>query len=347
MRRILVTGSAGFIGSHLVERLASRGDRVVGIDCFDPYYSVARKRRTAAALLDRLGVETIELDLRDRDALLAFLRTTRFDAVVHLAALPGVRPAVTHPERYIESNFIATQNLLDGLRAGCSDHLVFASTSSIYGDAASVPFRERDAADRPLQPYAAAKRAVEVLAHAYHHLYGLHFTSLRLFTVYGPRNRPDMMAYRLAESIHSGRAVEVFDGGRDIHRDWTFVGDVAGAFVRAVDRPFPYEIINVGRGAPVELRAFIAALESAAGGSAAIRSVPMPPCDMRCTHACVDKARRLLGHESTVGLADGAAALWSWFARHASETSSPTSRAGRRPASFPARAGASVARRAG
>ncbi|MCA9284766.1 MAG: NAD-dependent epimerase/dehydratase family protein [Phycisphaerales bacterium] len=317
--QILVTGSAGFVGSTVAERLAARGDRVLGLDCFDPYYSVAWKRRTAAAQRAQFGIETLETDVRDRDALRRLFESRRFDAVVHLAALAGIRASVARPERYVEVDLNGTQNVLDAARAGGCDHVVFASTSSVYGDAARAPFVEDDASDRPLQPYAAAKRGAEILGYAYHRLYGLRFTALRLFSVYGPRNRPDMMAYRIAESIERGTEIEVFDGGQGLWRDWTFVDDVADGFVRAVDVPLGYEIINLGRGEPIELRAFIEGLETVAGGRARVRSVPKPACDMQHTHADITKARVLLGYQPRTGIREGSAALWRWYRDHTLE----------------------------
>lgn len=297
-----------------MERLAQRGHHVVGLDSLNPALPTAEPKHTVVTRASiELGVHTHVEDIRDRAALERLFAQNRFDTVVHLAALAGIRDAVLNPRLYVEVDLNGTQNVLDAALAGGCGHVVFASTSSVYGDSAAVPFREDDAADRPRQPYAAAKRAAEILAHAYHHLHGLHVTVLRLFTVYGPRNRPDMMAFRLARSVMHGDVVELFNGGVGVQRDWTFVDDIVDGFVRAVERPLGYEIINLGRGEPVELRSFVSCLESVSGRQACVQPTAIPPADMRTTHADISKARLLLGYEPGVGLREGVERLWNWY----------------------------------
>ena len=219
--KVLVTGAAGFIGSHLAERLARRGDTVVGVDNFNDYYDPARKRRNAEAVR-RAGATVIETDIRDRARMFALFEEHRFDAVAHIAAMAGVRNSVANPALYMDVNLGGTQVLMDASREFGVQNFVFASTSSIYGDTPNVPFQETDPCLQPPQPYAAAKRAAELLGFTYHKLYDLNFTATRFFTVYGPRGRPDMMPGLLAESLFYGKTIPLYEG--DMRRDWTFVG---------------------------------------------------------------------------------------------------------------------------
>ncbi len=250
---ILVTGAAGFIGSHLAERLLRRGDEVIGLDNFNDYYDPARKRANERRLCAYPNFRMVEADVRDREALMRLFAAERIDAVAHLAAMAGVRDAIKLPDLYVNVDLNGTQNVLDAARAaGGVGNFVMASTSSVYGNTDRIPFVETDPCDRPLQPYAAAKRAAEILGYTYHYLFGQNFTVLRFFTVYGPNGRPDMMAYLLADSISKGREIPLYDGG-EMYRDWTFVDDTVSGIVAALDRPLGYEIINLGRGEPVLL----------------------------------------------------------------------------------------------
>lgn len=313
---ILVTGAAGFIGSHVAERLLERGDRVVCLDVFDPYYDPAQKRRNVATLRARFPSESqfelAEIDLRDRGAVRALVERHKPRAVVHLAALAGVRASIGQALLYHDVNVAGTIHLLDAARDHAVESFVFASTSSVYGDTQRIPFVEDDCCDRPLAPYPASKRSCELLGHSYHRLHGLNFTALRFFTVYGPRNRPDMMAYMLLESIVTGRAVPLFDAGR-MRRDWTYVGDIAQGVVAAADKPLGYEILNIGRGEPVLLSDFVKKLESLAGGSAVLRHEPAPLADVSETYADVSRIRRLLGYAPSTSVDEGVERLWAWF----------------------------------
>lgn len=310
--RILVTGAAGFIGSHLAEKLLARGDMVVGLDSFDDYYDPARKRANAKCLGQHAGFTLKEMDIRDRPAILDLCARQSFDAIAHLAAMAGVRHAVAHPEVYAAVNVGGTLNLLDGARLNRVGNFVFASTSSVYGRTESIPFVESDDCNKPLQPYAATKKAAEVLGYSYHYLFDLNFTVLRFFTVYGPNGRPDMMAYKVLDSCFSGNQVPLYEGGQ-MHRDWTYVGDTVDGIVAALDRPMGYEVINLGRGEPVLLADFVALIEGLAGRKANLRSEPMPLADVRYTFASIDKARRLLDYDPKVSVQDGVYRFWEWY----------------------------------
>lgn len=319
--RTLVTGAAGFIGSHLAATLAARGDSVTGLDDFNAYYDPAKKRHNAARLA-AAGIDTVEADIRDRTAMLALFEEGRFEAVAHIAAMAGVRNSVAHPNLYIDVNLNGTQNLLDAARTvGGVENFVMASTSSIYGDTTTIPFVETDACVRPPQPYAAAKRAAELLGFTYHALYGLNFTATRFFTVYGPYGRPDMMPYLLAESISKGVEIPLYEG--DMRRDWTYVDDIVAGVVAAVDRPLGFEIVNLGRGQPEPLTDFIRELEGVAGRRANLRPTPRLDADMLITYADISKARRLLGFEPTVSMADGVRRFWAWYSQRDAVLAAP------------------------
>ncbi len=311
--KVLVTGAAGFIGSHLAKKFAARGDEVIGIDNFnDIVYDSERKRVRAAQLAELPNFTMVEEDIRNRTALFALFEAEKFDAVAHLAALAGVRNAVKYPDLYVEVDLNATQHLMDAARATGVKNFVFASTSSVYGNTTVIPFVETDNCDRPLQPYAAAKRAAEMLGHSYHHLFGLNFTVLRFFTVYGPSGRPDMMAYLLAESITKGTQVPLYEGGQ-MYRDWTYVDDITDGVVAAVDRPLGYEIINIGRGEPTLLRDFVDMIEQLAGKKANLISKPKPAADFVRNQADITKARQLLDYDPKVSVAEGVKNFWEWY----------------------------------
>lgn len=308
--KVLVTGAAGFIGSHLAERLGEREDTVVGVDNFNDYYDPARKRRNAQAVRER-GVTLIEADIRDRARMLELFEAHRFDAVAHIAAMAGVRNSVANPALYMDVNLVGTQTLMDVARAFSVQNFVFASTSSIYGDTPNIPFQETDACVEPPQPYAAAKRAAELLGFSYHKLYGLNFTATRFFTVYGPRGRPDMMPGLLAQSLYYGRRIPLYEG--DMRRDWTFVDDIVAGVVLALDTPLGYEILNLGRGAPEPLAEFIRVMEAVAGKRAKLEPQPKLAADVYVTYADIGKARRLLGFEPRVSIREGAERFWRWY----------------------------------
>jgi UDP-glucuronate 4-epimerase len=314
-RRILVTGAAGFIGSHTAEALLRRGDSVVALDNLNDYYDPERKRRNLeevrAASRSPEQFTFVEGDIRDR-ALVQRLVASGFDSIIHLAAMAGVRISVENPWLYYDVNLTGTLNLLDAARESGKPNFVFAGTSSAYGGTKVVPFVESDASDRPLAPYPASKRSAELLGFSYHHLHGIDFTSVRFFTVYGPRGRPDMMAYKVFDTMRVGNEIPLYNGGQ-MHRDWTFVTDIVQGVVAASDRRLGYEIINLGRGEPVLLADFVRSLEALAGRKARLVSAPMMDADVAYTYADISKARRLLDYQPKVSVQDGVRQLYEWY----------------------------------
>lgn len=314
---VLVTGAAGFIGSHVVDALVARGDAVVGLDNLNDYYDPARKRSNVDEC-EALAAEApgtyrfVEGDIRDRDLLARLWQEHGIERVAHLAAMAGVRASVDDPHLYVDVNLTGTLNLLEQSRASGLVNFVFASTSSVYANTKVIPFIETDTCDRPLAPYPATKRAAELMGHTYHHLHGLDFTAVRLFTVYGPRGRPDMMAHKLLDNMFFGREVPLYNQGQ-MHRDWTYVGDTAAGIVAALDRPLGFEIINLGCAEPVLLSEFITKVEQAAGRTTDLVPAPMQSADVAYTYADITKARTMLGYEPRVHLDEGIAALWSWY----------------------------------
>lgn len=313
--KVLVTGAAGFIGSHLAEKLAKRGDDVVGLDNFNDYYDPARKRDNEKRLMAYPNFRMIEADIRQRSRILALFEQEKFDAVAHLAAMAGVRNAVKHPDLYVEVDYNGTQHLMDAARFSGVGNFVFASTSSVYGATDQIPFVEDDPCDRPLQPYAAAKRAAEILGYTYHYLYDLNFSAVRFFTVYGPNGRPDMMAYLVADSISKGIEIPLYQGG-EMYRDWTFVEDTVNGVVAAIDRPLGFEIINLGRGNPTLLKEFVSMIETLAGRKANYVEMPKPAADVVSTYADISKARKLLGYSPKVTVSEGVEIFWNWYVQY-------------------------------
>ena len=308
---ILVTGAAGFIGSHTAQMLLERGDTVVGLDNFNDYYDPAKKRANAKRLSQYDTFKMVEGDIRGREGVFDLFRAENFDVVANIAAMAGVRNSVENPALYMEVNLNGTQHLMDAALETGVKNFVFASTSSIYGSTETVPFVETDPCLKPPQPYAAAKRAAELLGYTYHTLYNLNFTATRFFTVYGPNGRPDMMPYLLAESIYKGKQIPLYEG--DMRRDWTFVEDIAKGLVAAIDTPLGYEIINLGRGEPLPLADFINTMERVAGKKATLNPQPKLPADVYVTYADTTKARELLGFNPTVSVQEGVERFWEWY----------------------------------
>lgn len=312
--RILVTGAAGFIGSHVTEALLARGDRVAGLDNLDPYYDPARKRANVRMLAANPAFTFHELDIRDEDGLIEICTEGRFDAVVHLAALAGVRYSVERAPLYVDVNIRGTVNVLEGLRRAGTPHVVCASTSSVYGRSAAVPFRENEATAAPLAPYPASKIAAELMGHAYHNMFGLSFTALRFFSVYGPRGRPDMMPYHIVECLVHDREFSLYNAG-EMYRDWTYIDDIVTGVVAALDRPMGYQIINLGRGEPVRMVEFVTLVEALVGRQARMATPAAPPSEPPITYAEISKARELLGYEPTIPVSEGLRRLWVWYQR--------------------------------
>ena len=326
MTRVLVTGAAGFIGSHLVEALAARGDEVVGIDNFDPFYDRAIKEQNLAAARANAGFRMVEGDLRDRADVIAVFGEGEFDAVVHLAAKAGVRPSLADPAGYYETNLIGTSNLLEAMRdAGCT-RLVFASSSSVYGNNRKVPFHEDDRVDAPISPYAATKKAGEELCHVYHAVHGFSILALRFFTAYGPRQRPEMAIHAFTRRLFAGEPIPVFGDG-SMERDFTYIDDVVDGVVSAMEHVVgteTFDILNLGESEPIRLSRLVAALERATGREAVIDRRPVPPGDVDRTFADVSRARRLLGYEPGVGIDEGLRRFVEWYRRAMLEQSHRT-----------------------
>lgn len=316
-KSVLVTGAAGFIGSHTSEAFLKRGDHVVGLDNLNDYYSPARKRLNVAevtATAQKVGAtfEFVEGDIRDRALVDRLFSQYSFESVAHLAAMAGVRISVEDPWLYYDVNLTGSLNLLDAALRHGKPNFAFAGTSSAYGRSTVVPFVETDAADRPLAPYPASKRAAEMLGHAYYHLHGIDFTALRFFTVYGPRGRPDMMAYKVLDSIRLGVEVPLYNGGQ-MHRDWTYVEDIVSGVVAACDRRLGYEVINLGRGEPVLLADFVEGVERLAGSAATLKEAPMMDADVSYTYADISKAQRLLDYAPKTSVEVGVRKFYEWY----------------------------------
>lgn len=314
---ILVTGAAGFIGSHVCDALLARGDSVLGLDNVNDYYAPARKRANVsevAGAAEARRFTFVEGDIRDRNLVNNLFAEHRFSAVIHLAAMAGVRASVAAPHLYADVNIGGTLTLLEAARTQQTRNFVLASTSSVYGNTKRIPFSEDDCCDRPMSPYAASKRAAEMMGHTYHHVYGLNFTALRFFTVYGPRGRPDMMLYKVADSIASGNTVPLYNNGQ-MYRDWTYVADIVQGVVAAADRPLGYEVINLGRGQPVLLADFVRLFENLCGKRSNLEAAPMPASDVPSTCADISKAKRLLGYDPHISVEEGVAAFWQWYQR--------------------------------
>ena len=326
----LVTGCAGFIGMHCAQRLLERGERVVGIDNLNAYYDVGLKH----ARLDRLrgqGDFTFEqIDVADRDAMHALFARVRPHRVLHLAAQAGVRYSIDQPDDYTDSNLLGFGNILQGCRAQQVEHLVFASSSSVYGGNAKLPFSERDAVDHPVSYYAATKKANEVMAHAYAHLYGIPTTGLRFFTVYGPWGRPDMALFKFTRAMLAGETIDVYGEGQLV-RDFTYIDDIVEGVLRVLDKPAipdaafdplspspgsglaPYRIFNIGNSAPTLLMDYIHALEEALGMVALKRMLPLQPGDMHSTAADMSALASWVGFAPHTPVRDGVARFVHWY----------------------------------
>lgn len=326
----LVTGCAGFIGMHVCERLLARGEAVVGIDNLNSYYDVRLKEARLARLRALPGFRFERMDLADRPAMAGLFAQAKPRRVVHLAAQAGVRHSLVDPHAYADANLIGFVNVLEGCRGAQVEHLVFASSSSVYGGNTSLPYSEHDNVDHPVSLYAATKRANELMAHSYSHLFGLPATGLRFFTVYGPWGRPDMAYWHFTEKILAGTPIEVFNEGR-MRRDFTYIDDVAEGVVRVLGVPpaptpgfdtahpdpssswAPWRICNIGNNEPVALMDFIRALENAIGKKAKLEMRPMQPGDVEATYADVAAIEALTGFRPQKPLADGLREFAKWY----------------------------------
>jgi UDP-glucuronate 4-epimerase len=328
--KVLVTGAAGFIGMHVCERLLARGDRVVGLDNLNDYYDPRLKQARLARLEPRPGFSFVRLDVADRPGVERLFAEAGFDRVVHLAAQAGVRYSLQNPHAYVDSNVVGFMNILEGCRHHRVQHLVYASSSSVYGGNTAMPFSEHHAVDHPVSLYAATKKANELMAHTYSHLFRLPTTGLRFFTVYGPWGRPDMALFLFTKAILEGRPIDVFNHGRMV-RDFTYIDDIAAGVVATLDRiatadpgyapatpdparsNAPYRVFNIGNHDPVQLMDFIEAIEQAAGRSATKNFLPMQDGDVPATHADVAELAAWTGITPRMPVAEGVKRFVAWY----------------------------------
>jgi UDP-glucuronate 4-epimerase len=310
--RYLVTGGAGFIGSHLGDALLARGDEVICVDNFNDYYSPARKRRNIAAALERPGYTLVEADFRNVEVLEQVFATYRPAKVAHIGGMAGPRPSVERPLLYEEVNVRGTLNLLELARRYEAQGFVFASTSSVYGPS-PTPWTEDLPANQPLSPYAATKKAAELLAYTLHYLHGMPTRIVRFFTVFGPRGRPDMTPYLFVDAMVKGKPFVLFNGGVDVYRDWTYIDDIVAGVIAALDADLPFEIFNLGNSSPVQLCDFVTLLERITGYRAIIEARPLPAADPRITYANTAKAHRMLGFQPHTSVEQGLIRFWQWY----------------------------------
>jgi len=331
MANILVTGAAGFIGMHTAIRLLDRGDTVVGLDNLNDYYTVQLKHDRLAQLTGRKGFRFEKLALEDREGMAKLFATNRFDSVIHLAAQAGVRYSLTNPHAYVDANLVGFMNILEACRHQQVGHLTYASSSSVYGANRKIPFSVEDRVDHPVSLYAATKKANELMAHTYSHLYGLPTTGLRFFTVYGPWGRPDMAMWIFTKAILSGKPIDVFNYGK-MKRDFTFVSDIVEGVIRTNDTipvaqvmaadsddsgtAAPYKVYNIGNNQPVELMYLIETLEDALGCKAEKNMLPMQPGDVPATFADIDALQRDVGFRPSTPIEEGVGKFVEWYRQY-------------------------------
>ena len=328
--KILLTGAAGFIGMHTILRLLSRGDTVVGVDNLNDYYDVTLKEARLARLSSHANFHFHKLDVADRDGMAALFAAEKPERVIHLAAQAGVRYSLTNPHAYIDSNIQGFTNILEGCRHNAVQHLAYASSSSVYGGNTAMPFSEHHNIDHPISLYAASKKANELMAHTYSHLYQLPCTGLRFFTVYGPWGRPDMALFLFTKAILAGEPIDIFNHGNMV-RDFTFVDDIVEGLIRVLDKPAtpnpafnaanpdpatssaPYRVFNIGNNQPTPLMDYIAALEGALGITAVKNYLPMQPGDVPATSANTDELNAWVGFKPNTAVKDGVARFVDWY----------------------------------
>jgi len=328
--KILLTGAAGFIGMTTTLRLLARGDEVVGLDNLNDYYDVMLKQRRLDRLTSHANFRFVKLDVADRSGMEQLFAAHRFERVIHLAAQAGVRYSLKNPHAYIESNIVGFTNVLEGCRHNGVQHLTYASSSSVYGGNTKMPFSEHDSVDHPVSLYAATKKANELMAHTYSHLYGLPTTGLRFFTVYGPWGRPDMALFLFTKAILEGRAIDVFNHG-NMQRDFTYVDDIVEGVIRVMDRiaeanlaydaveadpatsNVPYRVFNIGNNNPVPLLDFIACIEDALGKKAEKRLLPLQDGDVPATYANTDALKAWVGFVPGTSIQDGIGRFVAWY----------------------------------
>jgi UDP-glucuronate 4-epimerase len=315
MKRVLVTGGAGFIGSHLCQRLLREGYEVVCLDNFDAFYDPAIKRSNVEEIQATSGKGTFQLvegDIRDTGLLKGLFKRSSFELVIHLAARAGVRPSLQQPLLYEEVNVAGTLNLLEVCREFGVMDLIFGSSSSVYGKNPTVPFTETDKLEEMISPYAVTKRVGELFCYAYHYLYGLNIFCLRFFTVYGPRQRPEMAIHKFTRLINQGERISLYGDGTS-RRDYTYIDDIIDGVMGAVRNLEGYDVFNLGESQTVPLRKLVSLLEQTLGKKAVIEELPEQPGDVPITYADISKARRLLGYDPQVGIEEGVERFVRWF----------------------------------
>jgi len=308
----MVTGCSGFIGSHVVDRLLSKGENVAGIDNFDSFYDPSIKKKNIEHNLDNKNFTFYQEDIRDKAEMEKILKMNEIETIIHLAARAGVRPSIQDPLLYQDVNIRGTINLLEISKGQDLKNFVFGSSSSVYGINEKIPFREDDPVDKAISPYAATKKACETFCYTYHHLYGIPITSLRFFTVYGPRQRPEMAIHKFTRSIEEGKVIEMYGDGKS-RRDYTYISDIVNGIIAAADKKLGYEIINLGNSNVVELRYLIQLIEEKLGKSAIIRKMPDQPGDVPVTYADISKAQKLLNYEPEVCIEEGIEKFVHWY----------------------------------
>lgn len=311
-KSIYITGVAGFIGSHVAEALLRRGDRVHGLDNFDPFYDKALKERNLASLSAFPAFHFTEGDIRDPSILAKWKKPEPVEAVIHLAAKAGVRPSLRDPVGYADVNVLGTARVLEWARGHGAPRVLFASSSSVYGGNRKVPFSEDDPVDHPVSPYAATKKAGELLCHTYFHLYGMDIVSLRFFTVYGPRQRPEMAIHKFTRSLFEGRELSMFGEGNS-RRDYTYIDDIVEGVLGALQAPPGFRVYNLGESTTISLDDLVALLERATGIRATRNYLPPEPGDVPVTHAEISRARTEIGYAPKVGVEEGIRRFVDWY----------------------------------
>ena len=330
MMKVLVTGAAGFIGMHCIERLLARGDHVVGIDNLNDYYDVTLKESRLSRIADHAAFRFHRVSIEDKEAMAGIFAEEKPDRVIHLAAQAGVRYSLENPHAYIDANLQGFMNILEGCRHNDVAHLAYASSSSVYGGNAQMPFSEHHSVDHPVSLYAATKKANELMAHTYSHLYGLPTTGLRFFTVYGPWGRPDMALFLFTDAIRNGRPIDVFNQGAMV-RDFTYIDDIVEGVIRVLDKTAtpdpdfdpmnpdpgtstaPFRVFNIGNGNPTPLMDYIGALEDALGMTAEKNMMPMQPGDVPATSADTSELRDWVGFAPNTDVRDGVQRFVDWY----------------------------------
>ena len=328
--KVLVTGAAGFIGMHASQVLLARGDEVVGLDNLNDYYDPQLKRDRLARIEPNANFRFVKLDVADRSGMERLFAEEKFDRVIHLAAQAGVRYSLENPHAYVDSNVVGFMNILEGCRHNKVGHLVYASSSSVYGGNTKMPFSEHDSVDHPISMYAATKKANELMAHTYSHLYGLPTTGLRFFTVYGPWGRPDMALFLFTKATIEGKPIDVFNHGK-MQRDFTYVDDIVEGVIRVLDRTAtsdpdfdanhpdpgrsnaPFRVFNIGNNNPVQLMDYIGAIEQALGTEAQKNYLPMQDGDVPATYADTDELSAWTGFAPATKVTDGVARFVGWY----------------------------------